>query len=136
MTRISFTQNPNGKLFADTFSDVRLFDAERFGLGNKLQVYLGGMQMGTVEVVAVRRIEFRQISDTLAYLVCGKPAPYLAALLRAYYPTDTLEPYTALHHVVLQWTSRNEEAHGHHLTQWWRSKQAPTDSLQNSNYKQ
>lgn len=129
MNRINFTSNPNGKLFADIFSDVRLHDPERFFPAAKMDVYLKGMQMGTVQVVSFRSIEFRQITDILAYLVCGKPAAYLAALLRSYYENQiTFTRHTQLDHIVFQWTSRNEEAHAHHLTEWWRAKTHQTQT--------
>ena len=119
--RITFTQNPNGKLFADTFSDVRLHNPEKFFTGARLEVYYNGLHMGMVQVVAIRYLVYRQISDTLAFLTWGKPAAYLAAMLRKFYENETLiTPETKFDHVVFQYTSRNIEAHAHQLTEWWR----------------
>ncbi|HYC27731.1 MAG TPA: hypothetical protein VEB42_02930 [Chitinophagaceae bacterium] len=137
--RISFSNNPNGKLFSDTFSDVRLADAERFYAGSKLDVYLKGMQMGTVQVVAIRPILYKQITDVLSYLVCGKPAAYLAAMIRNWYePQDDITGETRLAHLVLQWTSRNVEAHALQLQEWWQATRSaeelkPQTQTQNSN---
>lgn len=131
--RLQFSTNPNGKLFADTFSDLRLHDAERFQVGAVVEPYYKGMQMGTARIVALRTIEYRHISDVLAYLVCGKPAPYLAALMRSFYESQqAIEPHTRFDHLVLQWHSRNHEAHAWHLKEWWQevqNRQYNTQSL-------
>lgn len=133
--RLNYKTNPNGKLFCDTYSDLRLHDPEKFYRGAIIQVYYQNMQMGTVQVMAVRTITFKQITDVLSYLVCGKPAAYLAAQLRSYYEnTDTeLTADTKFDHVVLQYTSRNLESHAYQLQEWWNQTRTLQEQPQTQN---
>ena len=123
MQKISFSNNWNAKLFLDCFGTVRLHYPEKYFIGNLLEIELKGLTIGTVEVAAVRKFRFDQISGVLSYLDVGKPAHYLADVIRRMYEnkkkiTDDL----LLDHVVLKYTDRNIDAHATLIKDWWNEK--------------
>ena len=138
MQKLHFNANHNGKLFLDHFGFVDLHDAERYTVGNHLDVFLRSTLLGTVTVVAVRTFRFKQISDILAFIECGKPAHYLADLLRRYCENKiALGPETELDHVVLHYKQRHLHNHSLLLQEWWNEKvqQQPTQFCQQPSFK-
>jgi hypothetical protein len=124
MQIITFTTNPNGKLFNDNFSDIRLADGEKYFPGNSLEVKLKNHALGIVQIMACREFKYNQITDVLAYLNIGKPAAYQADLLRRYYANvETLTNDSRLVHIVFKYTWQNISAHQTLLQDWWQNKQ-------------
>jgi hypothetical protein len=122
MDKIEFETNANGKLFMDTFGTIQ-FPDEKYYDGNHLQVTLNGMSLGILKVVAVRPFQYNQIRDVLSYLECGKPAHYLAELIRrGNDPNKSLPAATQLYHVVLQYVKRDIDNQRPLLQEWWQSK--------------
>lgn len=123
MQTISYSQNWNGRIFLDNFSDVRLRDDEKFYIGNTLNIMLKGSSVGEVEIVAMRFFRFKQITDVLAWTICGKPAPYLAEVLKRLYKSETdINPETELVHLVLHYKYRHIQNQSPFLQDWWREK--------------
>ncbi len=132
MQIISFSTNPNGKLFNDHFGDIRIADIEKYYCGNVLELRLKNQVMGIVQVVAVREFKFHNISDILSYLNIGKPAAYQADLLKRYYlHQENLTSDSKLVHIAFHYTYRNINVHANLLQEWWQSKleQNPKQSL-------
>lgn len=135
MQIISFTNNPNGKLFNDNFSDIRLADGEKYYPGNNLEVRLKNQLLGIVQVMATRDFKYNQISDVLSYLNIGKPAAYQADLLKRYYMNvETLTNDTRLTHIVFKYIYQNIDLHAALLKDWWKNKlqQYPKQSVNQS----
>jgi ABC-type antimicrobial peptide transport system permease subunit len=123
MQRIEYTTNWNGKLLLDNFGTVRLHNPGKYFIGNQMEVVLKGMPVGIVKVIAVRTFKYKQISDVLGYLDVGKPAHYLAQLMRNFYSKDiALTPETRFDHIVQQYTERYVEAQQSILKDWWETK--------------
>lgn len=123
MQTISYSQNWNGRIFLDNFSDVRLPDDEKFFIGNSLKIMFKGCEVGEVEIVAMRVFKFKQISDVLAWTIVGKPAAYLAEVLKRLYKSESeITPETDLIHLVLHYKYRNINNQSPFLQDWWREK--------------
>lgn len=70
--------------------------------------------------MATRTFEYKQIRDVLAFLDCGKPSYYLAAVLKKFY--GELQPDDKLDHIVLKYTSRNIAVQYDMLKDFWQHK--------------
>lgn len=117
---LDFTSNWNGKLFLDNFSTVRLYNEGKYFTGNELEIKLNGVSFGYAKVIASRKFPFGKISDLLAFTDTGKPAHYLAGLIRRFYGKKIeISNETALHHVVLHYTQRNIENQRAAIMEWW-----------------
>jgi hypothetical protein len=105
--QILFTENNNGRLLNDFFSDVRLKrDVEEMIPGAEYDVYLTDTYLGKVTVAARRDFKFLHLSDALSYLQSGQPIKiYAGQLHELYHP----EMDTEFAHVVLGWTKRHKE---------------------------
>jgi hypothetical protein len=133
MHEINFSINHNGKLFAETFSDLRALDDEKYFIGNELTAILKNKVLGIVKVVAIRSTEYIQIRDVLAFINCGFPAAYQAALLSRFYNKNVpLPPRFKLQHIVFQYVSRNMEVQNVLITEWWNDIKLKEQELQNT----
>lgn len=124
MQNVSFSHNYNGKLFTDCFGSVQLEDNEMFFAGNLLRGLYANTEIGVLKVQAVRKFRFKHISDVLAYIECGKPAHYLAAMIRQNAAAGgyIINPETRIDHVVFCYESRNIANHSLLLQEWWHEK--------------
>jgi hypothetical protein len=123
MEQIKFSHNWNGKLFLENFGTVRLHNPDKYRLDAKLELLLRNQFLGVVEVVAVKRFYYKNISDVLSHLDVGKPAHYLAGIIGRMYK-DKVHPELLLDHVILQYKSRNLEAQSQMLHEWWKEVMA------------
>lgn len=126
MIKSEFSQNPNGKMFMDHFNDVRLFDAEKHVVGIEQEIWLRNHFMGITTIQAVVTFKFKNIRDLLAFTICGKPAHYLAALLKRFYPDQTKDDVleeTEFAHIVHHWKKRNMPVQDKLITDWWKEQQ-------------
>jgi hypothetical protein len=116
----NFSSNYGGRLFGDTFSDVRDNNTEKFYVGATHEIVLKGKNIGIAEIVSVRKFYFKDIRDTLSYLITGQPSYYLAGMLNRFYNQGKpLEPTEVLLHVVYKWKKRNLEMQQFLLNEWW-----------------
>lgn len=123
METLDFSTNWNGKLFLDNFGTVRLFNPGKYIVGKELELTLKGTSLGIVTIAAERKFYFRSISDVLAYMDVGKPAHYLAELIKRFYEKKmTIDENTALHHVICHYKLRHVQAHESLLKEWWEEK--------------
>lgn len=120
MQKINFTHNWTGNLFCDAFGTVRIYNPAKHVVGAELEIYLKQYSLGTVEVVAVRMLKFNQINDALAYLIIGKPAPYLANLITRFYGREQITSNTMLAHIICQYRTRNLPVQQQLLQEWWQ----------------
>ena len=125
MQTLSFSHNHNGKLLLNSFGTVRLHNPSKYGVGKTLEVDLNKLSLGIVAVAAVRTFRFKQISDVLAYLDCGKPARSLADMMRRMYSKGIdLNAETQFDHVVLYYLKRNMDSHAILFADFWKEKVA------------
>lgn len=75
-----------------------------------------GVEMGTAEVVAVKRVQVAKIGATFCQYLTGKGQQYVWGILRKQYGIE-LHQHVQL--VVLKWTQRHLPAHENHLKDWW-----------------
>ena len=120
MQQTNFSSNYGGRLFPDTFSDVRDDNTEKFFVGALHEIVLKGKVIGIAEVVTVRRFLFKDIRDVLSFLITGHPSYYLAGILNKFYNQGkTIEPTQEMLHVVYKWKKRNFEMQQFLLNEWW-----------------
>ena len=113
-----------GIVLSDIFSTVQPFDPDRFKPGTILNAALKNKDLGVVEVVSVRSFFYKDIRDSLAYLVVGKPAAYLAQILTNKYaePNKKLDELKMFYHIVLKYKSRNLEVHQSIWEDFWNER--------------
>lgn len=123
MHQTNFSANPNGKLFLDHFGDARMYEPEKYYVGNVIEILYKGKSLGFGKVVAVSDFKFKQIKDTFSFINCAKHAAYQADLMNRFYNHGSmLSAETTLQHVVFEWTERNMEMHREMLKSWWDTK--------------
>jgi hypothetical protein len=121
--QINYAHNWNGKLFMDTFSDVRLHNPDRFYVDAELEPVYKNLPMGITKVVAVKTFEFGKITDPFSYMICGKSTHYLAELLNRFYGVNgKLEPDALVDHFVQTYTKRNMAIQNGLITEWWSER--------------
>ena len=121
MLTIDFSTNPNGKLFADLFSDIRM-KSLAFEPGTECEIMYRSIFMGYAKIEETRSFPFARISDVAALLNCGKRAAYQAAMLNKFYNKgEMLAPETILQHIVFSWISRSR-AQEEMIKEWWNEK--------------
>lgn len=106
------------QLFSNTFSTVTAHAPYCNRVGNVVTVKNRGLTMGQATVVAVRTFPFSKINDNLSFLETGKPAAYLAEVLRRQHGNKVYAD-TQLDHVVLKYTKRDLVNHRMLLEEWW-----------------
>lgn len=131
--QLKFTSNPNGKLFADVFGDIRLADFEKFKHGNEIEIHLNKHEMGVVEVVGYKDFSFTRLTDTMSVMNCGHGSAYQASLLRRFYDNKDrkLNDDSMLMHIVMKWKRRNMLVHDTLMAEWWKSKKEQFPYIQN-----
>lgn len=124
--QLNFSEIHGGKVFNDQFGTVRLWEAERFIVGNDFEILVRNQSMGYAKVVAERVFDYSQIRDVLAFLETGKSTYYLAAILLNIYggKEKQLPGDTKFVHVVLQYTNRNIDNQSILIKDWWQKKVA------------
>ena len=123
MSHLAFTHNPNGKLFLEIFTCVQIHDPSVFFLDAEFEIIYKGVSFGHAKVVAIRQLQFRMISDVLAYLEHGKPAAlYAKQLATTMGEHGKLEPDQCLDHIALQYTSLNLKEVAIEMREWWEER--------------
>lgn len=122
MIQLDFSTNPNGKLFCDIFHEIRI-NSQALATGVKCEIMHKGMFLGYAEILAVKNFQFSRLDDSDAYVNCGFPAPYQAALLNRYYNAGRLLPSdTIFSKLTLNYITRNMEATNILLKDYWNYK--------------
>lgn len=121
MLQIDFHQNQNGKLFLDNFGEI-FPKSDTHVIGNDYQAWHKSLFLGTIKIEALRSFYFRQVTDVVSFLNCGRPAHFQAALLKKLYSEQVLFPDSMLDHVVFSYVSRNLEAQSSLMEEWWRER--------------
>ena len=124
MQQLKYTDNQNGKLFADCWGDIRLSDPHKFWAGNMVEVHLRKYFLGTAEVIGYKEFCFKRLTDTMSHLNSGKSTAQQGRLLRFYYQNAApITDDTILMHIVLKWKKRNMEVQAQLMADWWRGKE-------------
>lgn len=121
MQQIKFSGNKHGKLFPNYFMDVRLFDEEKYAVGNVLEVLLNNKFLGIAKVAANKIFKYGNINDVLSYTNCGEHAAYQASMLQRFYiHEEPMKPDTRLMQIVFHWQQRDMELFEFLLKEWWQ----------------
>jgi hypothetical protein len=120
-------KNWNGMYTTDCFRIIKPIHEEH-ALGAVFELkdeQVNGVSLGYAKIVAVSKIYFKNINDSLAFSIINKPSPYLKTVLQKIY---SFREEHIVHLINLQWTERNLEAHRAAMMVQWDKilKQAPT----------
>lgn len=107
METINYTSNFNGKLNNTCFADIRLpFD--HISKGTYLHVQLDNVgSLGITRIISVMPIQFKHITDHMAFTVIGQNAAYLRKMLASFY--DHVNEETKFVHFIQAFTQRNPD---------------------------
>jgi hypothetical protein len=123
MVNLEFTENWNGKLFNDVFTDIRPHNPDIFFVGNEMEVMENSIYHGIAEVVAVRQLPFHKINDVIAFANMGRAAAYQAELLkRSFTKSQIAENEMLLDYIAFSYTERNIETQSELMSHWWETK--------------
>lgn len=117
MFKTEFSSNPNGKLFMDHFNDVRLYNPDKHFIGAEHEIWMRNYMLGIGEVAAIITFKFQNIRDLLAFTIYGKPANYMAAMLKKFYPDTEMD--TVFAHMVFHYKKRNLNMQQPLMKDWW-----------------
>ena len=122
--QLKFSTNPNGKLFADTFVDIRLADYERYSKESRLQVLINKHELGVVEVIGFKDFRLEKLTHCLSMYNCGQGVKHQKMLLHKYYDTKEKEVTldTMIMAITFKWHYRNMEQHNQLMERWWAEK--------------
>lgn len=99
MLYTNFSQNWNNILLNDAFSDIRIDDS--LELYQHREIKLQNMLIGSAKIVALRRFTFSQLTDNVAYAICGHNMQYLRAVLQRMH--GKLNDYDKISWVIYEW---------------------------------
>lgn len=85
MKTLNFNHNWNGKLNCDYFTTIRLYNEDKYKVGERFECYLKGQFKGVVEVVSVKVIYLHQINNWIAWLDTGYDVHTTQNILREMY---------------------------------------------------
>lgn len=131
--QLKFTSNPNGKLFADVFGDIRLADYDKFKHGTEIEVHFNKHEMGVVEVIGYKDFAFKRLTDTLSMMNSGYGCAAQMKMLKNFYETKErkLTEDTLFMHIVMKWKRRNMPVHDALMADWWAEKKQQFPYIQN-----
>lgn len=120
MRSINFSINTNGKLFADTFGDVRPMYAIEFKVNEELEAtYNEKYKLGIVKPLSIIRFPFMGMKDYLSLLDTGKPVNYYVKILKSIYD---IEDSTVMARVVYGYVMRDIETQTDLMNAWWAKR--------------
>lgn len=117
MNKISFSQNPIGRIVGDYFTDIRLKDTNKFYTGAQLEIEYRGRSLGVAEVREVVHFYHKNINEAISILSFGRSASHVKAMLAAFY--KPVDPETQFAFIVLEWKLRNTSLQEIHMKPWW-----------------
>ncbi len=107
METINYSSNFNGKLNNTCFADIRL-PFPHIAQGNYLHVNLDRVgSLGITRIISVMPIQFKHITDHMAFTVIGQNAGYLRKMLYQFY--DGVNEETKFVHFIQAFTQRNPD---------------------------
>ncbi len=98
MKQIKFSKNWGGKLSCDSFTTIRLYNPDKFVVGERYEVVLCGDTIATAELVSLREITLSDITEEMARLDTGVSKADTIEILREIYPNIT--ELTKLHYAL------------------------------------
>lgn len=125
MLEVRFSENFNGKLFCDRFCDVRI-NNQFYYEGQFCNIFCKSINMGVAKIISVRPFRYSKITDSLSYQVVGKPAPYLAHIMKCM-NGNKVEEDLMLTQIIFEYTNRDYEIQSELLNDWWHTKK-PADA--------
>ncbi len=101
MKQINFSKNWNGKLSCESFSTIRIYNPDKYIIGESYALNLESQHIGSVEIVALRTFTLSELTDEMAYLDTGKSLKDMIIILKEIYPS--LKEDTMLHYIICKY---------------------------------
>lgn len=99
MQKLEFSYNWNKKLDCKAFTTIRLYNPDRYFVGQQFELTLKGIVIGKAKVVAVKSFLLSKLTEYMAYIDTGYSLEECMGIIRRMYPQVDLE--TQPFHFVL-----------------------------------
>ena len=83
--RLDFAYNWNKKLNCKAFTSIRLWNENKYQVGNVFEVWLGNTKKGVASLVSLKRMRIDQINDHIALLDTGYRADECKDMIKTMY---------------------------------------------------
>ena len=91
MRAISFSYNWNKKLDCQAFTTIRLYQPEKYVVGETYEILLKDVAIGKGEIVEIRKFMLSELNEFVAYLDTGYPKEKCKEIIRKMYPKVDFE---------------------------------------------
>jgi hypothetical protein len=119
-----FTYNPN--ILMPFWPTIRRYDRDKHIVGHTMLITYGKQrkEIGEAAIAHLSLIEFRAITNEIAFMVSGKGAHYVKGVLLKMYPD--MQPTDTMAVLVLEWKQRYLMEQEDMVRQWWDAQVAQT----------
>lgn len=124
MRSMQFTYSPN--IIMPFWPTLRRYDRDKHIVGSTMLITYGRQrkEIGEAAIAHLSLIEFRAITNEIAFMVSGKPAHYVKSVLLKMYPD--MQPEEKIAVLVLEWKQRYLNEQEDLVKQWWEGQVAQT----------
>jgi hypothetical protein len=89
--RLDFSYNWNSKLNGKAFTSIRLWNENKYEVGNVYEIRLGNTKKGIARLVSLKRIRLDQINDHIALLDTGYRANECREMIKTMYKNKRID---------------------------------------------
>ncbi|HRN80179.1 MAG TPA: hypothetical protein PKY29_04325 [Ferruginibacter sp.] len=122
MTQLQLSNDLQGRLYADRFDVVILpEETDTMGEGSSVGIVIGKTLVGHADILKTTLFPFKNLNDALSYRMTGKPAHFMAAVLKQKYEKNgfLFTPETQLAHIIFEWTIRDIDNTNYYIREFW-----------------
>jgi hypothetical protein len=124
MNHQHFQYSPN--ILMPYWPTIRMANREKYIVGATMLITYGKQrkEIGEARIVHVSNVQYKAITNEIAFMVSGKPAPYVKGILAKIYPNVQADSVMSV--VVYEWVQRYLAEQQDMVKQWWESQVAQT----------
>lgn len=89
--RLDFSYNWNNKLNGKAFTSIRLWNENKYEVGNVYEIRLGNAKKGSARLISMKRIRLNQINDHIALLDTGYMANECVEIIKTMYKNKRID---------------------------------------------
>lgn len=108
MRRIRFSNNSNGKLLADVFTTIRIYDADKFPDEAIFEIEYKNKILGVARLEAKKPFKLTDLNEITSLVDSGYGRFSYVKILKSFYG-DSITDQTGMYMLVLRWQKRNIE---------------------------
>lgn len=125
MITVDFSDMRRGSLFANSFDDVRLYDSNSYQTGEHYYIERRGLLLGIAKLEAIHPFAFSRLHESVSQRLYGKPAHYMASVLRRMYENAEFKITgdTRMMQLVFSWVKRDIGNQAQLLEKFWKEQE-------------